>query len=176
MNGTLAEDFRKLFRRLTTGVTLIGVAGENGPAGMTVNSLTPVSLDPPLLLFCASLTSATAKRISAVGYFSVNILADHQQDVSMHHAGRPFATPTWSWKESNGVPWIDGANAVFRCHLSTEYPGGDHRILIGQIDEMFGPDKAATPLLYHGGKYARLPYGEGDAANAARTEDLWWTG
>lgn len=114
MIGNTAEDFRKLFRRLTTGVSLVAVAGENGPTGMTVNSLTPVSLDPPLLLFCASLTSATAKRISAVGSFSVNILGEHQQDVSMHHAGRPFATPTWCWRESNGVPWVEGANAIFR--------------------------------------------------------------
>lgn len=176
MIGTTAEDFRRLFRRLTTGVTLIAVAGENGPAGMTVNSLTPVSLAPPLLLFCASLTSATAKRISTVGTFSVNILTEHQQDVSMHHAGRPLAAPTWNWRETDGVPWVDGANAVFRCHLATEQPGGDHRILIGHIDEMFGPDKASTPLLYHGGKYARLPYEDGDVANVPRTEDLWWTG
>ncbi|MBW5435721.1 flavin reductase [Bradyrhizobium canariense] len=176
MNGSTAEDFRRLFRRLTTGVTLIAVAGENAPAGMTVNSLTPVSLDPPLLLFCASLTSATAKRIASVGAFSVNILAGHQQDVSMHHAGRPLANPTWCWRQSSGVPWVDGANAIFRCHLVEDYPGGDHRILIGQIDEMFGPDTVATPLLYHGGRYARLPYEDGDVSNMARTEDLWWTG
>ncbi|WP_407121341.1 flavin reductase family protein [Bradyrhizobium sp. STM 3561] len=176
MNGIKAEDFRRLFRRLTTGVTLIAVGGENGPAGMTVNSLTPVSLDPPLLLFCASASSATAKRIATIGSFSANILAGHQQDVSMHHAGRPLATPTWCWRESHGVPWIDGANAVFRCRFVEEYPGGDHLILIGQIDEMFGPETAATPLLYHGGKYARLPYEDGDVANVPRTEDLWWTG
>ena len=62
MNLCTAQDFRTLFRRLTTGVTLIAVAGDAGPIGMTVNSLTPVSLDPPLLLFCASLTSATIKK------------------------------------------------------------------------------------------------------------------
>jgi 3-hydroxy-9,10-secoandrosta-1,3,5(10)-triene-9,17-dione monooxygenase reductase component len=123
---------------------------------MTVNSLTPVSLDPPLLLFCASLSSATAKRIVAVGAFSVNVLSADQQDVSMHHAGRPLPKPTWRWRESKRIPWIEGANATFRCRLVAEHPGGDHRILIGGIDEMFGPATAATPLLYHGGKYARL--------------------
>jgi 3-hydroxy-9,10-secoandrosta-1,3,5(10)-triene-9,17-dione monooxygenase reductase component len=174
MNGCTAQDFRTLFRRLTTGVTLIAVAGEAGPIGMTVNSLTPVSLDPPLLLFCASLTSATAKRIAAVGAFSVNVLSADQQDVSMHHAGRTLPEPTWRWQESDRIPWIEGANATFRCRLVAEHPGGDHRILIGGIDEMFGPATAATPLLYHGGKYARLPYDEIDPLG--RIDELWWTG
>ncbi|KJC52383.1 flavin reductase family protein [Bradyrhizobium sp. LTSP857] len=174
MNGCTAQDFRTLFRRLTTGVTLIAVAGEAGPIGMTVNSLTPVSLDPPLLLFCASLTSATAKRIAAVGAFSVNVLSADQQDVSMHHAGRPLPEPTWRWRESECIPWIEGANATFRCRLLAEHPGGDHRILVGGIDEMFGPATAATPLLYHGGKYARLPYNEIDPYE--RIDEFWWTG
>jgi 3-hydroxy-9,10-secoandrosta-1,3,5(10)-triene-9,17-dione monooxygenase reductase component len=176
MNGDTAQDFRTLFRRLTTGVTLIAVAGEAGPTGITVNSLTPVSLDPPLLLFCASVTSATAKRLATVGSFSVNLLSGSQQDVSMHHAGRPSSEPTWRWRETAGVPWIEGANATFRCRLVAEYPGGDHRILIGQIDEMFGPATAATPLLYHGGKYARLPYDDPDQSGEQRIDELWWTG
>lgn len=176
MNGNTTRDFRTLFRRLTTGVTLIAVAGDGGPTGMTVNSLTPVSLDPPLLLFCTSQTSATARRIAAVGAFSVNLLAGSQQDVSMHHAGKPLPVPTWRWRESDCVPWIVGANAVFRCQLVAEYPGGDHRILIGRIDEMFGPETAATPLLYHGGKYASLPYGAADQPGEQRIDDLWWTG
>jgi len=176
MNEEIVQDFRTLFRRLTTGVTLIAVAGETGPTGMTVNSLTPVSLDPPLLLFCAALTSATAKRIATVGAFSVNLLAGSQQDVSMHHAGRPLPVPTWRWRERAGVPWIEAANATFRCKLVAEHPGGDHRILIGQVDEMFGPATAATPLLYHGGRYARLPYDESDQPEAPRIDELWWTG
>lgn len=176
MNGDTAQDFRTLFRRLTTGVTLIAVAGDAGPIGMTVNSLTPVSLNPPLLLFCAALTSATAKRIGDVGAFSVNLLASNQQDVSMHHAGRPFAAPTWQWRETASVPWIEGANATFRCRLVAEHPGGDHRILIGQIDEMFGPASATTPLLYHGGKYACLAYDEPNRVGEQRIDELWWTG
>jgi 3-hydroxy-9,10-secoandrosta-1,3,5(10)-triene-9,17-dione monooxygenase reductase component len=174
MDGDIACDFRTLFRRLTTGVTLIAVAGEAGPTGMTVNSLTPVSLDPPLLLFCASLTSATAKRIAAIGAFSVNVLSADQQDVSMHHAGRPLPKPTWRWQETDSIPWIENANATFRCRLFAEHPGGDHRILVGRIEEMFGPTTPATPLLYHGGKYARLPYDEG--CELGRIDELWWTG
>ncbi len=175
MSADIAQDFRTLFRRLTTGVTLIAVAGDTGPTGMTVNSLTPVSLDPPLLLFCAALSSATAKRIAEVEVFSVNLLSASQQDVSMHHAGRPLPVPTWRWQESEGVPWIEGANATFRCRLVAEHAGGDHRILIGRVDEMFGPVTAATPLLYHGGKYARLPYDESPTGEQ-RIDDFWWTG
>jgi 3-hydroxy-9,10-secoandrosta-1,3,5(10)-triene-9,17-dione monooxygenase reductase component len=176
MNGDTAQDFRTLFRRLTTGVTLIAVAGDAGPTGMTVNSLTPVSLDPPLLLFCASLTSATAKRLAAIGSFSVNLLSGSQQDVSMHHAGRPLSEPTWRWLPRSTARLRFRANATFRCRLVAEHPGGDHRILIGRIDEMFGPATAATPLLYHGGKYARLPYDDPDQSGEQRIDELWWTG
>jgi 3-hydroxy-9,10-secoandrosta-1,3,5(10)-triene-9,17-dione monooxygenase reductase component len=175
MSTVTAQQFRTLFRRLTTGVALIGVVGDSGPMGMTVNSLTPVSLAPPLLLFCTAHSSATAKQILSVGHFSVNILTDAQQDVSIHHAGRPLATPTWCWRNTNGVPWIEGANARFLCRLVAEHPGGDHRILIGEIQEMAGPDVPATPLLYHGGKYARLPY-EDSERHPQQFEDLWWTG
>jgi 3-hydroxy-9,10-secoandrosta-1,3,5(10)-triene-9,17-dione monooxygenase reductase component len=175
MNCDTAQQFRTLFRRLTTGVTLIAVSGDEGPTGMTVNSLTPVSMAPPLLLFCAATTSATAKRISAIGSFSVNILSGIQQAVSAHHAGRPVSTPNWSWQEIDGVPCLRGANATFLCRLATEHPGGDHRILIGSIERMFGPDTAATPLLYHGGKYARLAYDEADHLTQ-RIDDFWWTG
>jgi 3-hydroxy-9,10-secoandrosta-1,3,5(10)-triene-9,17-dione monooxygenase reductase component len=176
MSSITAQQFRTLFRRLTTGVALIGVRGEHGPTGMTVNSLTPVSLTPPLLLFCAARASATAKRICEIGRFSVSILTDTQQDVSIHHSGRPLATTTWRWQEINGVPWLEGANAGFLCRLVAEHAGGDHTILVGEIDEMFGPEVAATPLLYHGGKYARLPYEDSAALNSQIFEDLWWTG
>lgn len=176
MTSDTAQQFRTLFRRLTTGVTLIAVAGEQGPIGMTVNSLTPVSLEPPMLLFCAAMTSATAKRICAVGRFSVNILSGSQQEVSTHHAGRLVTVPTWHWKEKDGVPWLEAANATFLCRLDTEHSGGDHRILVGRIESMFGPVTAATPLLYHGGKYARLAYEEAADLNTPRIEDFWWTG
>jgi 3-hydroxy-9,10-secoandrosta-1,3,5(10)-triene-9,17-dione monooxygenase reductase component len=67
-----------------------------------------------------------------------------------------------------------GSERDIRCRLVAEHPGGDHRILIGGIDEMFGPATAATPLLYHGGKYARLPYNEIDPFE--RIDEFWWTG
>jgi hypothetical protein len=82
-----------------------------------------------------------------------------------HHAGRPVGIPDWSWQEIDGVPWLQGANATFLCRLATEHPGGDHRILVGSIERMFGPDTPATPLLYHGGEYARLAYEETDPSH-----------
>lgn len=175
MNDTNANRMRELFRRLTTGVAVIAVDGETEPLGMTVNSLTPVSLDPPLLLFCAANQSRTAKVIVRKQAFSVNILTGLQEDVSTHHAGRPLPAPSWTWANSEGVPWIEGANATFICRLDNEYSGGDHRIIVGRIERMFGPDQAETPLLYHGGRYAKLAYDCGDK-EARRIEDFWWTG
>lgn len=95
----------------------------------------------------------TAKRICAVGGFPVNILALSQQDISIHHAGATGRRPELELAGTDGVPSLDGANAVFLCRLEAKHLGGDHRILMGKIEEKFDPETAATPLLSFGLQY-----------------------
>ena len=85
-SGNLA--FRRMMGRFITGVAVVLTTGEDGPVGLTVNSLTSLSLDPPLLLFCAKNGSRTARTVVEQGLFSLNILADAQEDVSGYFAGR----------------------------------------------------------------------------------------
>jgi 3-hydroxy-9,10-secoandrosta-1,3,5(10)-triene-9,17-dione monooxygenase reductase component len=78
--------FRRVLGQVPTGVALITATTPTGPAGMAVNSFTSVSLDPPLVSFCAALTSSTWPRIQAAGAFSVNVLGEHHAEVSRRFA------------------------------------------------------------------------------------------
>jgi flavin reductase (DIM6/NTAB) family NADH-FMN oxidoreductase RutF len=147
--------YRRLIGRFATGVAVIVGESEDEVVGMTVNSLASVSLDPLLLLFCAKNESKTAKRVLTAGRFSVNILGKDQQDVSRRFAGKietEIATPA----RENGFAWIDGANAVFLCQIEHVYPGGDHKIIVGQVVAMNGPDDVKDPLVFFDGRYTAL--------------------
>ena len=79
--------FRTVLGHFATGVTIITAMDGDEPIGVSANSFTSVSLDPPLVLFCAAKVSTTWPRIEAAGRFTVNILNEHQEDVC-----RVFAT------------------------------------------------------------------------------------
>ena len=174
--GAVEEDFRRYFQRFTTGVAVVATTGEGEPMGMTVNSVASLSLAPLLLLFCARNGSATTARIVESGCFSVNLLTADQESVSRHYAGASQSGGTWTWGEAHGIPFLEGSNASFLCHLDRIYPGGDHRILVGLIVGMRGPEVPLTPLLFHGGRYARLPLPGTDEPGERAHEDIWWVG
>src|SRR4051812_19366299 len=81
-----ARRFRRVLGHVPTGVALITAMTPAGPAGMAVNSFTSVSLDPPLVSFCAARTSATWPLIQAAGSFGVNVLGEHHAEVSRRFA------------------------------------------------------------------------------------------
>jgi 3-hydroxy-9,10-secoandrosta-1,3,5(10)-triene-9,17-dione monooxygenase reductase component len=81
--------FRRVFGHFCTGVTVITTADEAGPAGFACQAFAPLSLDPPLVLFCARSTSATARRIREAGVFAVNVLADDQKHLSRTFGSAP---------------------------------------------------------------------------------------
>ncbi|WP_349362932.1 MAG: flavin reductase family protein [Roseitalea porphyridii] len=172
---SMSVRFRTLFRRFTTGVAVVGVVGQDGPIGATVNSLTAVSLDPMLLLFCARNGSRTAARIQEVGSFSVNILTAEQEDVSRHYAGAPSAEIDWKWRSGSSTVKLENANAMFSCRLEKVHPAGDHIIIVGRVIAMDGPETPSTPLLYHGGSYAALPLPR-STPKTFDPDDFWWTG
>ncbi|WP_375566109.1 flavin reductase family protein [Oceaniradius stylonematis] len=173
--ANMSLTFRTLFRRFTTGVAVVGVAGGDGPVGATVNSLTAVSLDPMLLLFCARNGSRTAGHIQETGAFSVNILTAEQEAVSRHYAGEPADKRDWTWHAFDETVRLEGANATFVCRLERVHPAGDHAIIVGRVTDMAGPETPGTPLLYHGGGYAALPW-PGEAPEPVEPVSFWWTG
>jgi flavin reductase (DIM6/NTAB) family NADH-FMN oxidoreductase RutF len=139
---TIEKDFfRQVMGQFTTGVTVVTSRSKDGLAGLTVNSFTSVSLEPPLVLICVDVNSTALPCIRESGNFAVNILTSEQEDLS-----RCFATTSSERYEhfchasfhvaSTGSPIIDGALAFIDSRIIAEYPGGDHLIFLGLVVAM----------------------------------------
>lgn len=138
---TEKDFFRQVMGQFATGVTVVTTATSEGLSGLTVNSFTSVSLDPPLVLICVDLHSHTLSFIRESGTFAVNILTNQQEALS-----RCFATPSQERYEyfcrapyhaaATGAPILDGVLAFVDTRVVAEYPGGDHAIFLGQVEAM----------------------------------------
>ncbi|WP_328315864.1 flavin reductase family protein [Streptomyces sp. NBC_00388] len=152
------DSMREVLGRFCTGVAVVtAVRADGRPAGMAVQSFSPVSLEPPLICFCPALTSTTWPHIRAAGRFAVNILAAGQQDLCRQFAvtgKEKFQGVGWH-PGANGAPLLDGALATVECDLAGTFPGGDHLIALGRVTalERHGD---AEPLLYFRRGYGRL--------------------
>ncbi|MGE0490038.1 MAG: flavin reductase family protein [Vulcanimicrobiota bacterium] len=150
-----SRDYRDCIGNFATGVAIV-TAGEGGTkTGMTVNSLTSVSLEPPLLLFCPKNGSHTLEVIRRTGTFAVNLLTDGQGDLCGRFAGRcegdRFAGVAHRTGPFTGAPLLDGCLARLECRIHAIHPGGDHSIVIGEV---VGLDvgESASPLCFWTGK------------------------
>lgn len=133
--------FRQVMGQFLTGVTVVTAHSEEGLAGLTVNSFTSVSLDPPLVLICVDLRSKVLRSIRESRAFAVNILTSKQEDLS-----RCFATSSEERYEhfchasyhvaATGSPILDDVLAFIDTRIVAEYPGGDHVIFLGQVVAM----------------------------------------
>ena len=143
-----------------TGVTVVTCLTEKGtPTGLTVNSFTSVSLDPPLLLVCLAKPAASAAALIAAPCFAVNVLQTGQQPASIRFATRDedrFGTTPWSCGEA-GAPILAESLGVFECERYAVYDGGDHHILVGEVVKA-SFDASLDPLLYFRGSYRRLHF------------------
>ena len=158
--GSDARTLRDAMGCFATGITIITATAPDGaPVGLTANSFTSVSLDPPLLLVCIANTAGTAPVLRSVEHFGVNVLQTSQQAASNRFAGKGedrFAATAWSPGET-GVPLLDGSLVSFECKRFEVHEGGDHFILIGEVMRaQFEPRR--DPLLYFRGKYRRLHF------------------
>lgn len=152
--------FRDAMGRFVTGVAVATTrTGAGAPVGVTINSFTSVSLDPPLVLFCLDRRSRTLPLFQAAGFFAVNILAEEHRDWSARFARRPddwTGIPHGDWV--TGAPVIEDVIAACDCTVESLYDGGDHVILVGRVQRI----EAAVerqPLVYHRGRYARVREG-----------------
>lgn len=151
------EDLRRTCAAWPTGIAVVtSTDSEGAPVGLAVNSFTPLSLDPPLVLFCAALTSTTWPHIRGTGRFAVNVLAAGQHEIARAFArsgGDKFAD--LAWQHRDGLPELEGIAAVLRCSLAMVHPGGDHEIAIGKVEavEVHG----RKPLVFHEGAILPLP-------------------
>jgi flavin reductase (DIM6/NTAB) family NADH-FMN oxidoreductase RutF len=154
-----AARYRTVLGHFVTGVTVITAIdpSDGAPAGLAANSFTSVSLDPPLVAFCAAYASSTWPRIQVAGKFCVNILGEAQEDlcrVMASKGGDKFAGVGWS-PSRMGSPVLEGALAYIDCTIESEHPAGDHVIVVGRVHEL-GLEDEGRPLAFFRGGYGRF--------------------
>jgi flavin reductase (DIM6/NTAB) family NADH-FMN oxidoreductase RutF/pimeloyl-ACP methyl ester carboxylesterase len=144
-----------------TGVTIVTTMDSNGePIGLTANSFTSVSLDPPLILFSLARSSANLATFEAASGFAVNVLHIGQQPVGGRFASRDgprFEGVDWAVRAEGGSPILAGSLASFDCSTHAVHDGGDHLIFIGHVNHAwYEPHR--DPLLYFRGRFRRLHF------------------
>ncbi|MFD2262386.1 flavin reductase family protein [Lacibacterium aquatile] len=160
--GDLSFDslgFRQVLGQFATGVAVMTARddAERG-IGVTVNSFTSVSLDPPLVSFCLDRSALSFAAFTGAETFAVNILASDQQDVSQSFArsiGEDKFAGVVCEVDDHGAPLIKGCLAWLSCKRHAIVEAGDHVIIIGEVYHL-SMGHPASPLLYFRGKYAKL--------------------
>lgn len=156
-----ARRFRDVLGTFASGITVITTMSGDEPVGMTCQSFSSVSLDPPLVLFVPAKSSRAWPMIQRSGRFCVNILGADQQAISDQMATKgadKFAGISWRPGAGTGSPVLDGALGHLDCTVQTVHEAGDHFVVIGRVQhlETASDDVASAtqePLLYFRGRY-----------------------
>jgi flavin reductase (DIM6/NTAB) family NADH-FMN oxidoreductase RutF len=158
--GSDPRTLRDALGCFATGVTVVTCFdGDGTPVGITANSFTSVSMEPPLLLVCIHKNAACAEALSVADHFAINVLQTEQQPASIRFSTRQedrFGVNDWSRGES-GAPVLKESLGVFECGRYAVYDGGDHHILVGQVVKA-SFDVNLDPLLFFRGRYRRLHF------------------
>jgi flavin reductase (DIM6/NTAB) family NADH-FMN oxidoreductase RutF len=133
---------------------VITARDEEQTHGITVNSFTSVSLDPPLVLVSLDNRSAMHRILPRVRRYGINVLAEDQESLSNHFSGRAIAGMHVSFTLHNDVPLLNGAVARFVVQVADIHPAGDHTLYIGGVEHFESRDD--KPLLFYAGRYQQL--------------------
>lgn len=155
--GIDPRELRDVLGCFATGVCVVTTVGDEGrPVGMTINSFSSVSLDPPLILWSIGLDTPSRQAFKTHGCFAINIMGAKAKDTTMNFA-RPsddkFAGIDWS-PGHQGVPVLGEAMAVLECTVEDQIVSGDHEIFIGRVVRL--DQNEGDPLLFHKGRFAAL--------------------
>ncbi len=150
-----------------TGVAIVTAVDALGtPVGLTINSFSSVSLEPPLVLWSLARTSRSFEVFRDAQHWAVHILAADQQSLSQRFS-RPaedrFAGLDWSAGQG-GAPLIEGCAARLQCRIRSMHEGGDHVIFVGEVLHLSRHSR--PPLAYHAGRYAAVQSFEHEAQPA----------
>ena len=145
---TAAQSLRQCLGRFATGVTVVTCNDAHGrPCGITANSFSSVSLEPPLVLWNIAKVSNSLEAYLNAEHFAINVLADHQQDLASHFA-RSDHTLFDRVQTTRSL-------ACFECQTHKVHDSGDHYIIVGRVDRF--RTEPGSPLLFYAGQYATLP-------------------
>jgi flavin reductase (DIM6/NTAB) family NADH-FMN oxidoreductase RutF len=154
-----SRQFRDALGLFPTGIAIVTAAADDGAVGgLTVNSFTSVSLDPPLILVALARTISSFEIFERATHFAVSLLRDDQRHVSAAFAKSDLAK--WQGghhKKGNLAPIIHPNLAAFECETFARYDGGDHRLLLGRVITIEAKQEhGPRPLLYFRGQYREL--------------------
>lgn len=161
--------FRDALGCFPTGVAVITAApaaghgaadkGTGGHFGITVNSFTAVSLDPPLLLWCLDRRSRRHEIFVSAQRFTVSILGTEHKEVSSRLArpGEHALEGIALIQTASGPPALADSLAIFECLTEQRFEAGDHTVILGRVLDFSRPSRSA-PLIYFRGKYSALDH------------------
>ncbi|KZM48840.1 flavin reductase family protein [Labrenzia sp. OB1] len=125
---------RDAFGRFATGVTVVTTGSVDGPVGITANSFSSVSLEPPLVLWMPDKGSRRFRYFETAEHYAIHVLSREQAEVCNGFVRNAHAFDQLSYKvDENGVPLIENCLARFECKRFTAYEGGDHLIVLGEV-------------------------------------------
>ncbi|MBI5301321.1 MAG: flavin reductase [Chloroflexi bacterium] len=159
-----ATQFRKVMRRLPTGVTILTARDGAQIHGMTANSFTSVSLDPLLVLVCIKRHNTTYDFVARTGGFAINILSQAQEHLAKRFAKQAPQPPDPFFDipyhaATTGAPIFDESVAYLDCRVVATHDAGDHTIFIGEVVALgFGNARDASPLVWIDGHYYALDH------------------
>ena len=148
------RQFRNALGRFASGVTVVTTEHENHVHGMTANAFVSVSVDPPLVLVSLDNRSYMHRILPSVGRYGVSVLAEDQERLSNHFAGRTVEGLHIRFTARNSIPLLEGAVAYFVAGVIDAHPAGDHTLYIGRVEHFESRDD--KPLLFYAGTYQQL--------------------
>jgi flavin reductase (DIM6/NTAB) family NADH-FMN oxidoreductase RutF len=149
-----AMAFRGALGQFVTGVTLVTIAGPDGPMGFTANSFSSLSLDPPLVLWSLARSSRRFAHFAEATDFAIHVLGQEQADwPARFGVNGPWANPP-DRHTPEGVPVLPGALARFDCRQYAAHDGGDHLIIVGLVRRVTLEE--GQPLVFANGRFGGL--------------------
>jgi len=166
-------EMRRVLGQFATGVTIVTGSDDGEPVGFACQSFASVSLEPPLVLFCADHRGRSWPRLRDSGRFTVSVLAEGQSDLCTRFGssrGRKF--DDLPWRESPwGTPLLDGVLLHVHCTLHAVHAAGDHDVVIGRVLAIDLPDGEDPPMIFFRGEF-----GLGTDEPPVPAPDLWGWG
>jgi 3-hydroxy-9,10-secoandrosta-1,3,5(10)-triene-9,17-dione monooxygenase reductase component len=159
------DRYRGVMGHFATGITVVTTFDGDRPSGITVNALSSVSLDPPLVMVALDRSRFITPMVRAAGRYAVSILGADQQLLSDCFAHAPvtpgreeFCGAAWH-RGPTGLPLIDGSIATLECTIVETFSAGDHDLFIGRVDSLEQHRDGVAPLLYYRRRYLRIEQG-----------------
>lgn len=159
-DGTNARALRDAFGRFATGVTIVTAMTDNGPVGITANSFSSLSMDPPLVLWSPDKGSRRFPFFETAQHFAIHVLAADQEALCWRIAKDGFALLDGEWTtNAQGAPVLNDSLARFECTQHATFDGGDHVIIVGRVLKA-AFETGRDGLGFFGGKAGRFASAE----------------